>query len=50
MAERWCAVVGYEGRYDVSDEGRVRALFIGKRGVKSPPRYVGINKQRWAHV
>lgn len=26
MAERWVPVVGYEGLYEVSDEGRVRSL------------------------
>lgn len=26
MTEQWKAVVGYEGRYEVSDQGRVRSL------------------------
>lgn len=29
--ETWRAVVGYEGRYEVSDEGRVRSLNFRKR-------------------
>lgn len=29
-AERWLPVVGYEGRYEVSDQGRVRSLITGK--------------------
>lgn len=31
VAERWLPVVGYEGLYDVSDQGRVRSLFNGTR-------------------
>lgn len=30
MGERWKAVRGYEGRYLVSDLGRVRSLRSGK--------------------
>lgn len=26
-SERWLPVIGYEGRYEVSDQGRLRALF-----------------------
>jgi hypothetical protein len=29
--ERWLPVVGYEGRYEVSDLGRVRSLIGGVR-------------------
>ncbi len=29
-AERWLPVVGYEGRYEVSDLGRVRVVFSSK--------------------
>jgi hypothetical protein len=38
--ERWLPVIGFEGRYEVSDLGRVRAIFTQKR-VPPPPRYVG---------
>lgn len=31
MSERWLPVVGYEGKYEVSDLGRVRSLFKGSR-------------------
>lgn len=31
--ETWRAVVGYEGRYEVSDEGRVRSLNYNKTGL-----------------
>lgn len=37
MRETWRPVVGYEGRYEVSDRGRVRALF-GAAGWPPPPR------------
>lgn len=30
MNENWRAVVGYEGLYEVSDQGRVRSLKFGK--------------------
>ncbi len=39
MTERWLPVLGYEGRYEVSDRGRVRALFAA-RGRRTP-RLVG---------
>lgn len=32
--ERWLPVVGYEGRYEVSDQGRVRSLLRGGRYLK----------------
>ncbi len=31
-SERWLPIVGYEGRYEVSSYGRVRALFPSNRG------------------
>ena len=34
-AEEWCAVTNYEGRYEVSDLGRVRSLVGGKSHVMS---------------
>lgn len=33
--ESWLSVVGYEGRYEVSDQGRVRQIrYAGKKGPK----------------
>lgn len=32
MSEIWKSVVGYEGKYEVSDFGRVRSLWCGSRG------------------
>lgn len=34
--ERWLPVVGFEGRYEVSNHGRVRSLLTHKRHVLSP--------------
>jgi hypothetical protein len=36
-SERWLPAVGYEGRYEVSDQGRLRALFCARNQVP-PPR------------
>ena len=36
--EAWKPVIGYEGRYEVSDHGRVRALFFAARGRWKPGR------------
>lgn len=33
MDERWLPIPGYEGRYDVSDQGRVRSLAWGKERI-----------------
>jgi hypothetical protein len=38
--ERWLPITGFEGRYEVSGQGRVRALFTGKQGIV-PPRLIG---------
>lgn len=40
VVEKWLAVVGYEGLYEVSDLGRVRSLTYGKRwpGPRKEPR------------
>ena len=35
MSERWKAVSGYEGRYEVSTRGRVRSLAVNGRGSQS---------------
>lgn len=40
-AERWAQVVGYEGLYEVSDQGRVRSLdrtYVRRGGTKSETR------------
>jgi len=47
MAERWRAIGGYRGHYEVSDLGRVRALqFINGKGsrVLSEPRVLRIHQ------
>lgn len=42
MSERWVPVVGYEGLYEVSDCGRVRAVWAGKPKLrKCPVNYNG---------
>lgn len=50
-AERWLPVVGYEGRYEVSDLGRVRVLVASPRGPRRPagrllPPWIGTNDYR----
>ncbi|WP_081609739.1 NUMOD4 motif-containing HNH endonuclease [Mesorhizobium sp. STM 4661] len=62
MTERWLPVVGFEGRYEVSDLGRVRSLAFRSNGgvglMKSTPNYSGYHvvtlgrdrKQRRVHV
>jgi hypothetical protein len=37
--EIWLPIVGHEGRYEVSDRGRVRAIFPA-RGYPPPPRFL----------
>lgn len=32
LTERWAPVLGYEGRYEVSDHGQVRSLTRWRRG------------------
>ena len=34
--EIWCPIKGYEGLYEVSDQGRVRSLKFGKERILSP--------------
>ena len=36
--EIWKPVVGFEGRYEISSHGRVRAMFIGNNGGYKPGR------------
>lgn len=43
--ERWLPVVGYGGRYEVSDQGRVRVLFT-KVGPLNPPRMIGLKRRK----
>ena len=52
MEEIWCPIKGYEGLYDVSDQGRVRSLKFGKERIlkqlRTPKGYllVGLRKNR----
>ena len=43
MAEEeiWCPIKGYEGIYEVSDQGRVRSLKFGKERILKPFRNKG---------
>ena len=34
--EVWVSVPGFDGRYDVSDRGRVRSLYMGKKRLEQP--------------
>ena len=36
--EIWCPIKGYEGLYEVSDQGRVRSLKFGKERILKPSR------------
>ena len=36
--EIWCPIKGYEGLYEVSDQGRVRSLKSGKERILKPQR------------
>lgn len=36
--EIWCPIKGYEGIYEVSDQGRVRSLKFGKERILKPGR------------
>lgn len=40
MIENWRPVVGYEGRYEVSDQGRVRSLGILANGKNRSKRFI----------
>lgn len=46
MSERWLPVVGYEGLYEVSDEGRVRSVdrFVEHPNMLGPGRIRGPRK------
>ena len=46
-AERWLPVPGYEGRYEVSDHGRVRS-FVPARG-RHIPHVLGRDSALWAY-
>jgi DNA-binding transcriptional LysR family regulator len=47
--ERWLAVPGYEGFYEVSDFGRVRSLRRGNSLRRAPKMLVG-EAQRYGHI
>lgn len=49
--ERWIAVVGFEGRYEISNRGRLRSIFYAPNN-PPPPRYLygTINKDGYAQV
>lgn len=36
MTENWKTIVGYEGRYEVSDKGNIRSLKFGKTKILKP--------------
>ena len=36
--EIWCQIKGYEGQYQVSDQGRVKSLKFGKERIRKPSR------------
>lgn len=40
--ERWLPVAGYEDRYEVSDQGRVRAIFRGRGRASRVPRLISL--------
>ena len=56
--ERWCAVPGFYGLYEVSDLGRVRSLdrtilragLAAEYGISENHVYRIAAKKRWAHV
>jgi hypothetical protein len=57
MSERWLPVVGFEGRYEVSNLGRVRSHFRGGRMLKpyiNVPRggyrYVNLHDEQGQHM
>lgn len=45
MAEAWRAVVGYEGKYEVSNHGRVRSLNFNKKKGKTQVRRLRKNNR-----
>jgi hypothetical protein len=48
MADRWLPVVGYEGRYEVSDDGRIRSI-DRITGVKRKLRFKGRELRTFSH-
>ena len=61
MNEKWKAIIGYEGRYVVSNTGRIKSLVTGKFLKQNPDSYghLGVNlysgsresvKKRYVHV
>ena len=47
MTEEWRPVVGYEGLYEVSSEGRVRSLAQATRGIGRPRRDMILRNGKW---
>lgn len=48
MAETWKTVPGYEGRYEASDQGRIRSLVCGT-GLRSKPLILKISLDRYGY-
>ena len=52
--EQWKEIAGYEGLYEVSDQGRVKSLKFGKekilKPVKNPRGYLQVNLCKDGHV
>jgi hypothetical protein len=44
MVETWLAIPGYDGRYEVSSQGRVRTYANGRHGNKEHPRIMALKK------
>ncbi|MGX8696911.1 MAG: HNH endonuclease [Prevotella sp.] len=53
MSTEWSSVIGYEGLYEVSNDGRVRTVRHKTNGHEIPPKELAINiykSQRYARV
>ncbi len=46
MTERWLPVAGHEGRYEVSDLGRVRSFVNSRGNLKSVPTYLSLRPRK----
>jgi len=49
-AERWIPIVGYEGRYEVSNLGRVRTLLYPNRSVRTTPLVMRSERTRTGYL
>ena len=51
--ETWKAIAGYEGLYEVSDQGRVKSLKFGKEKILKPHKntvgYLGVDLRKDGH-